>query len=119
VIYEPQEPWWNENGREKLLIHPPEVSDNPTSSHLIAKQDEMGEGNDEIGLTKYICPYFEVIFNMPLNYDMGPTALLPLRKKECCRLYRPRPGLNPQGLGPVTSTLAITPPRTTSCMILV
>jgi hypothetical protein len=24
-----------------------------------------GEGNDEFGLTKYLCSYFEGIFNMP------------------------------------------------------
>jgi len=39
---------------EKLLIRPPELSGNPTSSHLVANQEELGEGNDEFGLTKYL-----------------------------------------------------------------
>jgi hypothetical protein len=32
------------------MICPPELSGNLTSSHLIAKQEELGEGNDEFGL---------------------------------------------------------------------
>jgi hypothetical protein len=31
------------------LIHPPELSDNPASSHLVAKQEELGKGNYEFG----------------------------------------------------------------------
>jgi hypothetical protein len=46
----------------KLLIHLQELSDNPTSSHLVAKQEEVGEWNDEFGLAKYLCSYFEGIF---------------------------------------------------------
>jgi hypothetical protein len=38
VIEEHGEPWWNDDDREKLLIHPPELSGNPTSSHLIASR---------------------------------------------------------------------------------
>ena len=39
---------------------------------------------------------------MPQIYDMGPTALLPFRRKACCGFFRPeksrrlRPGLNPR-----------------------
>jgi hypothetical protein len=42
-----------------ILIRPPELSGNPTSSHLVGKQEEFGEGNDEFGLTKFLCSYFE------------------------------------------------------------
>jgi hypothetical protein len=35
------EPWWNDIDRKKLLIRPPELSGNPTSSHLVAKQEEL------------------------------------------------------------------------------
>jgi hypothetical protein len=38
VIYELGEPWWNDVGRGKLLILPPELSGNPTSSHLVASK---------------------------------------------------------------------------------
>jgi hypothetical protein len=41
VIYEQGEPWWNDTDRTKLLIHPPELSGNPTNSHLVAKQEEL------------------------------------------------------------------------------
>jgi hypothetical protein len=50
---------------------------------------------------------------------MGPTALLPLRRKLCygflspLKIHRPRPGFNPQTLGPVASTLITSPPRAT------
>jgi hypothetical protein len=50
---------------EKLLIHPPQLSGNPTSSHLVAKQEKLDKGNDEFGLMKYLCSYFKGIFNMP------------------------------------------------------
>jgi hypothetical protein len=45
------------------------------------------------------------------SYDMEPTALLPLRRKACCRflsplkIYRPRPVLNSRNLGAVASML--------------
>jgi hypothetical protein len=43
VIYEYEEPWWNDIDKGKFLIHPPELSDNPTSSHLVAKQEELAK----------------------------------------------------------------------------
>jgi hypothetical protein len=49
---------------EKLLIRPPELSGNHTSSYPVANQQKLGEGN-EYGLTNYLCSYFEGIFNMP------------------------------------------------------
>jgi hypothetical protein len=48
---------------------------------------------------------------------MGPTSLLPLRRKSCygflspLKIHRPRPGLNPRTLAPVVSTLTTRPPR--------
>jgi hypothetical protein len=50
---------------------------------------------------------------------MGPTALLPLRRKWCSgflspfKIHRPRSGSNPRTLGPVASTLTTSPPRST------
>jgi hypothetical protein len=32
---------WNNIDRGELLIHPPEISDNPISSHQTAKQEEL------------------------------------------------------------------------------
>jgi hypothetical protein len=48
---------------------------------------------------------------------MGPPALLPIREEGVLRIciaiknQSPWPGLTPQPLGPVASTLTTTPPR--------
>jgi hypothetical protein len=42
VIYDRGEPWWNDIDKGKLLIHPPELSGNP-SSHLVAKLEELAK----------------------------------------------------------------------------
>jgi hypothetical protein len=34
-------------------------------SHLVSQQEELHKGNDEFGITKYLCSYLEEIFNMP------------------------------------------------------
>jgi hypothetical protein len=57
-------PCWNNVGGGKLLIRPPELSGNPSSSHLVAKQKKLSEVNDEFGLKNYICSYLKGIFNM-------------------------------------------------------
>jgi hypothetical protein len=41
MIYEHGELWWNDTDRGKLLIHPPELPDNPTSRYLVAKHEEL------------------------------------------------------------------------------
>jgi hypothetical protein len=41
VICEHREQWWNDTDRGKLLTHPQELSGIPTSSHLVAKQEEL------------------------------------------------------------------------------
>jgi hypothetical protein len=41
VIYEHGEPWWIDIDRENITIDPPELSGNSTSSHLLAKQEEL------------------------------------------------------------------------------
>jgi hypothetical protein len=43
VTYDHEEPRWNYIGRGKLLIRPPELSCNITSSHLVAKQEELAK----------------------------------------------------------------------------
>jgi hypothetical protein len=43
VIYEHEELWWNYIDRGKHSST--RAFGNPTSSHLVAKQDELGEGN--------------------------------------------------------------------------
>jgi hypothetical protein len=43
VIYEHEEPWWKDIDWGKLLIRPPELSGKPTSSHLVAKLEELAK----------------------------------------------------------------------------
>jgi hypothetical protein len=38
VIYKHGKPWWNNVDRGKLLIHPPELCGNPTSSIITASK---------------------------------------------------------------------------------
>jgi hypothetical protein len=38
VIYEHGEPWWNDIGRRKIMIRPPELSGNTDSRALVSKQ---------------------------------------------------------------------------------
>jgi hypothetical protein len=53
------------------------------------------------------------------SYDMGPTALLLLRRKSCygylspLKIHRPRPGLIRRTLGRMASTLITKPLRAT------
>jgi hypothetical protein len=50
---------------------------------------------------------------------MGPTALPPLRRKAYCRISSPSVGFEARTLGPMASTLTITPPRTTFHFVFV
>jgi hypothetical protein len=43
VIYEHGEIWATDIDRGKLLIHPSELSGNPTSSHLVEKEKELAK----------------------------------------------------------------------------
>jgi hypothetical protein len=43
MIYEHEEPWWIDIDRGKLLIRPPELSGNSTSSNLVVKQEELAK----------------------------------------------------------------------------
>jgi hypothetical protein len=50
VIYEHGKPWRNDIDMGKLLIRPPELSDKAISSHLVANQEGVGEGNNKFSL---------------------------------------------------------------------
>jgi hypothetical protein len=43
IICEHGEPWRNDIDRGKLVIRPPELSGIPTSSYLVAKQEELAK----------------------------------------------------------------------------
>jgi hypothetical protein len=61
---------------------------------------------------KFLFHICRVLWHAVNSYDMGPTALLPLRRKSCygllspLKVYHLRSGLNPRTLGAVASTVA-------------
>jgi hypothetical protein len=66
LIYEYGQQWWNDDvDKWKLPICPPELWQFYHLSNLVAKQDEMAKEIMNLALAKYICSYFEVIFNLP------------------------------------------------------
>jgi hypothetical protein len=68
--YEHGEPWCNDINREKLLIHPPELSGNPTITVInneilvIYWQSRMNWQRKLILPCKVSLSYFEGFFNM-------------------------------------------------------
>jgi hypothetical protein len=82
-----------------------------------SKSGTTGVGNYEFGFRSFFVILRKVTLHT-VKFYMGPTALLPLRRKWChgflslLEIYRPRSGLNQRTLGPKASTLTTTPPRT-------
>jgi hypothetical protein len=110
------EPSMNDIDKVKILIRPPELSDNLIGSHLVAKLETLLR-KLLIWPSKYLCSYFEVIFTSckilrhgadsftsPPNEGALRISIAP--KNPLCR-----PSLNPRTLGKMASTLTITPPR--------
>jgi hypothetical protein len=88
VKYEYGESWWNAIDRGKLMIRPPELSSNLSSSHVVAEEEKVGEGNDEFGLRSFFVHLRGDFIHAVKSYDNGPALLLPLQGKACCGLYR-------------------------------
>jgi len=81
------------------------------------------------GREKYpvvILPKFQLqlnlgIFYVPQIYNMGPTALLPLRRKACWGFFRPKnptasAGFEPADLGNKSQHSSPRPPKPYMCM---
>jgi hypothetical protein len=111
----------NDIDREILLIHPPELSGNPTSNHLVANQKEHVEGNDEFGLWNAFILTSKSFLHEVKSYYMGTVALLPHWRNVCCGFLSPLT-IHRLGrvwtLGPIASTIIITPPRRLNKMIV-
>jgi hypothetical protein len=117
VIYEHGEPWWNDCvDRGKLLILPPELSGNPTSSHLVTSR-KNGRKEWEFGFPKYFYSYLQLIFAFRKILRHGafgftsPPKEIVLRTFIALKNPSRRPGLNPWTFGVMASTLTLTPPR--------
>jgi hypothetical protein len=71
------------------------------SRHLVAKQEGTGrEMAGKFGLSVYL-PYLRGFLGCLKTYDMGTTALLPLRMKSCSV------GFEPQTFSPVARTAVV------------
>ena len=96
-----------------VLSFPPLFLDVPTSTSrcLHARNDARDPSSERwncvdekvpVILPKWQLPRHLGIFYMPQIYNMGPTALFPLRRKACWGFFCPekswrlRPGLNPR-----------------------
>jgi hypothetical protein len=116
VIYEHWEPWCNDVDRVKLLIRPPELSGNPTSNHLVAKQVELVKNMMNLPLQSIFGRTSKGYLTCRNIYDM--RLYCPSEGRRAADFYRPRLGLNPRTLSRMWSTLNITPPRTAVIRII-
>jgi len=99
--------------RGSLPLLSPRFLDVPTFHHQVpprpprrerspaAVVGTVGENVVTVILPKWRLPRHLGIFYMPQIYDMGPTALLPLRRKACWGFFALKirwlwPGLNPR-----------------------
>jgi hypothetical protein len=91
-------------------------------NHLVAKQRNLQ--SKLIMPSKYLFYTSNGSLRAVKPYDMGPPALLPLWRKVCygflspLKIHRPRPGLDPRILGPITNNLSTYFPEHTSICVL-
>jgi hypothetical protein len=82
--------------------------------HLVVSK-RNGRKEWEFSLEVFVFMLASDLLHAVKSYDMGPPALLPLQRKACCGFSvtlknpSPWPGLNPRTLGPMASTVPITP----------
>jgi hypothetical protein len=104
-------------GEDSWFVH--QSSGNPTSSWLVAKEEELAKEILDFAVRIISFILRRVHWHTVKSYHMGLPALLLLRRKVCCgflsplKVYCSLPGLNPLTLGPVASTATTRPPRVT------
>jgi hypothetical protein len=102
-----------------FLIHPSRLSGSNHQRHLVANQVKIWLEIDVNFADGVSLSYSTGFLTRHKPCDMRPTALLPLRKESCygllspLKIHRPRPGLNPQILGPMASPITTRWPRPT------
>jgi hypothetical protein len=115
MIYKHGEPWWNDTDKGILLICPLELSNNPTSSHLVASR-RNGRRKWSIWpceVLSFILPKWFFTCHKILWH--GASGFTSPPKEDMLRIFitlknpSPRTGLNPQTLGTIASTLTTRP----------
>jgi hypothetical protein len=118
LIDERGEPWWSDVDRGKLQIRPPECSQwTQQQSHLVANQEDLGKGNDVFGLWSILIILHKSFLTCRKILWRGASGFTSPPNEGVLRIFislknpSPWPGLNLQTLGPMASTVTITPPR--------
>jgi hypothetical protein len=99
-------------GRGKLLTCPPELSGSPTSKTSVASR-RNGRRSENFAYLKYLKGSLtcrKILRHGTYGFTSHPKEGV-LRIFIVCKNTSPRLGLNPRPLGPVASSLTITPPR--------
>jgi hypothetical protein len=82
ILYNHGKPWWNAVDR----------------GNLVATRRNGQRKWRILALQSFLLILASDFWNAVKSYDMGPTALLPIRRKACCGFLSPRPYLNPRTL---------------------
>jgi hypothetical protein len=84
------------HGRLKPTGKTPDSSTRPVwqsyQSHLIAKQEELATRMMNLSLRIIFVRTSNISLHAIKSFYMGPTALNPLQRKECCALLSPCAG---------------------------
>jgi hypothetical protein len=87
VLYEHGDPRWNDTDKGKLLILPPDLSGNLTSTESSgSKQKERTKRMMNVALQSILENKFLYVVK---SCDMGLMASLPFRRKACCGFLSP------------------------------
>jgi hypothetical protein len=84
-------------------VHPQRRSMPDITRDLCERKEEVWARNGRSNLARQ--SDFHVIagfFNMPQSCDVGQTALIPLRRKACCGIFRPK---SPMALAGIESAI--------------
>jgi hypothetical protein len=108
IVHPPGDTWaWREQRRNNIDRGTPDSSTRSLwqsyqHNHLVAYQEELAMNFALRSISFIFRMYF---LHAVKSYDMGPMALLHLRRKVCCgflsslKIHCPRPGLNLRTLG--------------------
>jgi hypothetical protein len=101
IFYPPGDVWsWRTTvevyRQGKLLNRPPELQQSYKQS-CISKVGGTGEENDTFSIRFFYIS--KVSLTCHKSYDIGPTILLPLRRKARCGLLSPSAGFEPASNG--------------------
>jgi hypothetical protein len=102
-----------------FLIHAPHLSGKYQQGHSSEAGTNFARNVRQFRLRSTTVILLRDLHHAVKFCNVGPTALLPLRRNSCygylspLKIHRPRPGLNPRTSSPIASTITTRPPRPT------